>query len=629
MTDDKNFSSTSSPGNSGNPLARFSTMLLGSSEMRKQLEALSFFTGRKDSTSIATLVSALQSPVVAVKPQIITHLSMIGSDSIFDALNDSLDKGDAQFRSSLYAAFSEANLGDYYLSKIEIMRRQPACYSHLKKIINFLGKLGAQEMMEPVGHLVFMEDEIIGLALIEALEALDNARCLTFLLAAVRLYSSIVAERALDLIQRFNDKNAILPLVTMLDELSETTAARVVDVLMGFDQDEVYTIICSNLDVENEKLIGNALMYLETVGNIPKARRLREQVAAESERTGVEIKAVVEAVPLSVDVKNIGDIVIMTLKGMLDRENLPRLKRVLEVICTHGETKVVLVCTSLQTLDSWGIAYLHDHDTKLRKMMGGIKYVDLTCIQDSMIQSHMPDAEIYERLPAAVSSFSVERSTSYVMVGEDLFRDGTQIEVTCWFEGEEKTRTTAIEDIESGRMRLSWQVFDQLDLFRTHVNDKVKLVYVKDNNVLSAQSKVASQERSPIPFINVLCPRVMHIVERRKEVRIKTHFKVDFHGLDAQGTVSKTPCPGFCLDINAGGILFLAPVMLSVSSFGILRFPSSEINLGPVLGQIVRRNERIERDRMFYEHGINFAKILDADRSKIKQYVFEKISAGI
>ena len=94
------------------------------------------------------------------------------------------------------------------------------------------------------------------------------------------------------------------------------------------------------------------------------------------------------------------------------------------------------------------------------------------------------------------------------------------------------------------------------------------------------------------------------------------------------GNVAPTPLPGLCLNINSGGVLFVSPLQLAHGSFFILQFPQEEVAVGKILGQIVRRNERIEKGQMLFEYGINFARILDSDRMKIKKYVFDKISAG-
>ncbi len=529
----------------------------------------------------------------------------------------------------VYRAFTQADLVQPYLEKIENIRHLRPKYSLLEKIIRFLGKLGVQEMMEPLGQLVFVDNEGIRLAVIDAFEFLDNRACLNYLLTAAKLFKGYVAERALNLINKFKDTNAILPLLYMLGEDKSQKGDLIFNILNGYDQDSLMKLVTTYLSQEDTALVDATLQYLKKTGNMDLTRAIREKYK-ENQTTKNVTGAFVSSLhdTLNFEIKNIGDLVLIGLKGILDVYTLPRLKRVMEAIITHGHTKVLFLCDQLDTLDRKAIAYLNKIDRNLKKMLGGIKYVKLDCLTIVEKKRLLPKADFFSSMPKAASSFSVMRRAKSILVDNVMVRDNAVIEVTFKAEGQEKTRTTSVLDADQFRVNLAWQIFDKSDIFERFINDRIKLTFVKDNDVLEAQSKVTEQVKAPVPCITIMRPRMACTVDRRKEIRVNCHFNVNFYHVSRGTEVAPAPLPGVCLNVNASGILYVSPLLLPEGSFGILQFPVEEIKVGKILGQIVRRNERVERSKMLYEYGINFAKILDYDRMTIKKFVFDKISKG-
>ena len=618
-----------------NPLYESRDKLYSSSEKSIQLEGFTWLKQSADPEAAKIIAFGLATPTVLVKEEILTHFSNFDRDDMFDHLLEALIGCGEVAKGEVYKSFIDAGLAEVYLDKIEKYRQSVTKYPMLIKTITFLGLLGAQEMMDPIGQLVFVDNDKVRMAVIDALEELDNRGCLNFVLTGAKLFSLGVAKRSLKLITNLQDTNAILPLLYMLGEAEPDRLELIFDVLRSYDQDVLLKIVSNYLCQDDKALINSTLQYLEKTGNVDITRAIREkfQIGDEKKSTAGSGKTLsgrrsAFKETLDFEVKNIGDIILIGLKGVLDVYTLPRLKRVMEAICTHGHTKVILPCGRLDKIDADSSSFIAEVDTHMQRLLGGLRIVGLDCINEVDRKRLLPKAVFCGNLAKAASSFSVVRRSKYVMVDDDLVGREKLLEVTFKTDGQEKTRTTPVLTSDQFRLTLAWQVFDKTDIFQKFINDRIKLTFVKDNDVLEAQSKVVEQYKGPVPSIMVMRSRMACTVERRKAIRVNCHFNINFYQVMRSGNVAPTPLPGLCLNINSGGVLFVSPLQLAQGSFFILQFPQEEVAVGKILGQIVRRNERIEKGEMLFEYGINFARILDSDRMKIKKYVFDKISAG-
>ena len=611
-------------------LAELRDGLIYSLDKETQIKALNQL-GVMDNNpdAIQIIADALKAPQVVIKPAILNTLSTIDRESVYENLIKVIDEGGDTVRWSIYDFFNQAGLGRKYLEKIEKYRQSPDKTTLLAGIIRFIGKLGDQEMMEPIGQVIFTNNDEIRLAVVDALDYLDNRSCLNYLMTAVKLFSPDVAARALEVISKFKDKNSMLPLLYALGEAVGANISGIARVLKTYDQKELLEIIYSNISREDKDLVLASILYLEMIGNIEVARKMREEYnigtsVAQSQGADAAAHATLEF-----EVKNIGELVLIGLKGILDLYTLPRLQRVMDAIVTHGHDKVLLMCGSLEKLDRHTSVYLNRINAKLKKMMGGLRFVKLDCLSDVELKNTLPEEDLYTDLPSAASSFSVVRSEKLLRVNDAMIAKDSKIEVTFTTAGVEKNRTTTVLESDQKRIKLSWEVVDKTDVFEEYANDNVKLTLVRDNNVMVAQTRVVEQIHFPTPSIIIHRPRMARVKDRRRAIRINTQFAVKFLKLKSLKEVSKTQLPGLCLNVSAGGILLLTPIKLAEGSIIILVFPQTEIKIGKVLGKIARRFERIEQSKLLYEYGIIFAKIMDNDRMKIKKFIFDQISIGI
>ena len=134
-----------------------------------------------------------------VKEEILTHFSNLDRDDMFEHLLEALIGCGEVAKGEVYKAFIDAGLAEVYLDKIEKYRQSLTKYPMLIKTITFLGLLGVQEMMEPIGQLIFIDNDKVRMAVIDALEELDNRSCLNFVLTGAKLFSLGVAKRSLKL----------------------------------------------------------------------------------------------------------------------------------------------------------------------------------------------------------------------------------------------------------------------------------------------------------------------------------------------------------------------------------------------------------------------------------------------
>ena len=600
--------------------------LVYSLDHESQVEALNKLGNMETPQSVSILCEALKGPQITVKSEIMTLLSHINKEYVYDTLLEVIDESADTVKWQIQQAFSQAELSGKYLEKIEKFRKDFSQAQLLAQIIRFLGKLGDQALLEPLGQVIFTNQDTVRMGVIDALEYLDNKACLNYLMTAVKMFSPEVARRALKVIEKFKDKNAILPLLYALGEASGEVTYDVARVLKDFDQKEILGIIQNNLSSDDTPLINSSILYLELTGKIDIARKIRERYRVSTEIQQADGSDAVAKTTLEFEVKHIGEMVLIGLKGILDLYTLPRLKRVTEAVVTHGYNKVLLLCEQIEKLDRSASVYLNTLDAKLKKMMGGLKFIKLECMTDQELKHSLPKVDVYPDLPTAASSFSVVRSDKLVKVNDAMLEKSSKIEVTYTTGGKDKSRTTEVLSMDDRRVTLSWEVVDKEDVFREYANDNVHLTFVRNNDVMNAQTRVFEQIHFPDQAVIIIRPRMAHVVERRREIRINTRFPMRFLQVKNLREIMKSQLPAICLNISAGGMMLLTPLKLAEGSIIILCFPPGELKMGKVLGKIARRNERVERGKLLFEYGVIFAKIMDADRMKIKKYVFDKIS---
>ncbi len=80
---------------------------------------------------------------------------------------------------------------------------------------------------------------------------------------------------------------------------------------------------------------------------------------------------------LSINPRQIGDVVILDLKGEIDLYNTPELRQVIEEQISKGKRKIIINMSDVSYIDSSGIGALVSAASNLKKYNGELKLVGL------------------------------------------------------------------------------------------------------------------------------------------------------------------------------------------------------------------------------------------------------------
>lgn len=585
--------------------------------------------GEPEPEAIEIMIEALQSTQVVIKAEILNHLVFIEEEEVFSQLAQAVEECSEAAKWNILEAFEKLNLRSYFLEKMDSLRHTPDMFPLLAVMVRFLGHIQDQELIEHIGQLIHLDHDDLKLAVIEAVNCFEPDHCPGYLLKAMKFFNPEVARRALDLIGKLKDKNSVLPLIYVLGEVGGLMAEKIVQVLNGFDQKELENIVTNNIILttgeKDHDLINAWIVYLERSGDVGKAEKTRRKHKIDN-NTKTKVKKQTSASTLTIGFQDTQGIGIIKLNGIFDLYTLSGFERKVMEVIRQGFAKILLLCDRLITIDRHAIAYLDQTNSNLRKIMGGIKYVHLTCLPLSQKTVLMPDAEFFETLEAGMKSYTEISSDTVVKISPELFNKEDVVEVTFTFGRQEKHRAAKILSVDENWMKLSWETFDETDMFQEFENDDIRLSFVVHDEIFTADTKVCSQAGESIPQIKILFPRTGRPVKRIIYAHGSCRIPVSFRKMKDNREVSQTSYPGICLKISEGDIQLMTPLPLTKDSHIVLNFDPSQLKIKQVIGQVDRRIEHVENGRKMYDYNIIFATIRSECRDQIKKFVFELIS---
>lgn len=611
-------------------LAGLRDQLINGGDSDHQRAALQNLWMNDHPLTISIMAEALKSDQVHIKHEIIDYLSKKDDIEVYDHLIEVLDQGDESTREIMLETFERLNLHSRYLEKFDELRHDGLRYPLLARIIQFLGKVGDKKLIPDLANLIFVNNNQVQLAVLDALELTDDGSAgLGPLLSALKMAGNEVFSRAIKIIGNWKNPTSVLPLFYMFVEASGFKFSRLTIALKQFDYGFLSKSVIENIGAPNEEydehLLNAWILYLEQVGRIDEARSFRQKYRIGSDRQAVAASGAHAREALSCDIKEEGSFATLTLDGVLDLYTLPSFETQVRTVIKDGYTCLIMDCSNLKEIDRQSLDYLKKTNRRLKDLLGGFKLVKFTCFTDSEKKTRLPNVEFYKSLAPAKESLKKKKTAKTLPVDDQMLKPGNMVELLYSAGGIKKNREGKIRSLDPGRITIDWPVLDVTDAFDKYVDRSIKMRLTVDNKLLEADTSVRDQ--SSESTLTISRPSAARVIEQWDDIRLDCNFSVSCMKILNPATQKLSPkFAGLCHLLSERGMELVTPTPLKKGMHIVVIFHPAELKVARLIGSVVRVTEMVKNRKKLFKCWITYAMIFNADRMKIKEVIYSRIS---
>ena len=333
-------------------LGKLKDRLIFELDQNNQREALKALWIDGSSEALKVMSEALKAPQVAIKDEILSYLSFKDSEIVFQYLLDVMDACTESVRKDLIETIEKLDLVTRYLDKIETFREVPSRYPLVAGIIRLLGKTGHQDFLKQLPELYPIDNDIIKLSVIEALEFAEVAVIPDCIFDSLQNVSSVVVERFLALIQRSTESVTVTNLVRRVSANGDPLNDRIMETLQAMDQMMLEKAVVEHLGSPDEEDVDQPLLkawmaFLGQTGRKDDAKTVLETYTAKVNEQSEHVQTAIKKTTMLLEVKNIEGAALIEILGSLDVHSLPKLEKTLKTMVKSGCTKIVIECGHL------------------------------------------------------------------------------------------------------------------------------------------------------------------------------------------------------------------------------------------------------------------------------------------
>ena len=502
-------------------------------------------------------------------------------------------------------------------------KANPQHFTALAAGLELLGLLGEEGDVEYIASFLYHSSDSVKSAAVISLKKIESPVCITFLFAPLKLANEKQALDILDLIGTYCEEKHILPLLYLMKESSVVAKSKILEIISTFPAEQVVKVVKMNVDKDDRDLCLAALTLFESSGMIEEARYLRDKFQITDT---IDPATAGAAAQLGVEIKAMGDFVLVALAGVLDVYSLPTLSQITEKLIVTGHTNLLLICNRLERADNESIKQL-DHLAQKIKLFGGVlKLIGLTVVDKSVKDDLLHHPEEFDDIRSAVLSFTTKIKEHLMSLNPDMVPPGKRVEVKTRGGTRAAVRSSVVTCYDERKITLKWFSQGPDDIFKEGLSPMVKLVLVYNNSVMEFEAEVIDQVFFPDPHIVLLKPRMGRKIDHRRHVRIALDVPVSFYHVIDSSKIRKD-LKGYCKNISVGGMLLTTEEYIPTNGLIVAMFENDPVFSGKrVMGRVVKCYQASEAEGVCLEYGIEFQKLGETMTQILSRFVFDSVS---
>jgi c-di-GMP-binding flagellar brake protein YcgR len=199
------------------------------------------------------------------------------------------------------------------------------------------------------------------------------------------------------------------------------------------------------------------------------------------------------------------------------------------------------------------------------------------------------------------------------------------LQVRCVNEEDRNTYRSRIQDVNDGKLVISWPTCNGLRLL-VHVDQMLNFYVMRDGVPHTFSGLVDETDAEPLPRITIILGSAIEKIQRRQNFRVKCLVPVELFASLGAGPKAESPSSvsirTVSTDLSAGGISFRHGVRMPEGSLVDIKLGIPDGGPAIKIPCSVVYSEYFSENQVLYRTGLRFLAMSEGERARIVRYVY-------